>query len=360
MRSAQASVVKLGDDRYRVFVEAGRDFATGKRKRKSKTVRGSRKDAERMKVKLLAEIGEVETAQQTMTLNAFFADMYMPDARRRLRKTTWFNYERHYDNLVRPHLGSRHLGEISPYMVTQMVNSIEGQAKRFEAFKMLRQVMRKAVKWELADENPCERVDVPKRPRYSPNVLTAEEANIYIRHFRGHPIEAAVLIAIGGGLRRSEIAALDWRDVSEDGAVEIDDAITTVDGRPHHDTTKTEFSQRIVHLPASITARLNELRGDPGNPVLMESGHRMNPDRISTLYARHAKKAPGAKYVPLKNLRHTSLTLALEGGTDLLAVSRRAGHANVSITSAYYLRPSEKLDIAAASSLDGLLGAESR
>ena len=35
------------------------------------------------------------------------------------------------------------------------------------------------------------------------------------------------------------------------------------------------------------------------------------------------------KQIPLKNLRHTSLSLSIEAGVDILAVSRRTGHSNV-------------------------------
>lgn len=356
MRSAKGHIQKLGENHYRVFVSDGRNPKTGKREYITEVVRGSRADAEMVKARILIQLGDTTKAKESLTLDAFFNNLYLPDAKKRLRKTTWFNYDRHYIMLVKNHLGQRHLKEITPYMVTRMINAIDGQAKKFEAFKLLRQVLNKAVKWDLLDDNPCNRVDVPKKPAYRPNVLTAKEAALYIKHFRGSKIEPAVLIAIGGGLRRSEIIALNWSDITEDGAITIDDAITTVNGSPHHDRTKTEFSNRVVHLPASITKRLNELRKGTNEPILVEDiGTRMNPDRVSHLYSEQAHKVKGAKYVPLKNLRHTSLTLALEGGTDLLAVSRRAGHSNVSITSAYYLRPHESIDIAAASSLDSML-----
>lgn len=362
MRSAQASIVKIDDKRYRVFVEAGRDLNTGKRKRITKTVRGSRKEAERVKTKLLAEVGETTVARQTMTLEQFFQDLYLPDAKVRLRKTTVAGYEKHYNLSIRDTLGSYHIAEIKPLTITRMLASIDGEAKKFEAFKLLRQVLNKATRWGIIDQNPCNNVDVPKKPRYQPETLSQSEAVAYIKLFKGHTLEAVVLIAIGGGLRRSEIAALDWADISKDGAITIDNAVTVVNGKAHEDTTKTEFSKRTVHLPGSITRRLNKIRESDDTPIAHEAnGKRMNPDRISRLYSEKLEDLPeNVKSIPLKNLRHTSLTLALESGTDLLAVSRRAGHSNVGITSAYYLRPSEQVDIDAAKSLDGFLTVSER
>lgn len=64
---------------------------------------------------------------------------------------------------------------------------------------------------------------------------------------------------------------------------------------------------------------------------------------------------PAIPRVPLRDLRHTSLTLALEGGGSLLAVSRRAGHSSPGVTSAFYLRPHESVDVEVADGLGALL-----
>lgn len=85
-------------------------------------------------------------------------------------------------------------------------------------------------------------------------------------------------------------------------------------------------------------------------------GMPMNPDNISKYYNDiRDTLPPEVPRIPFKNLRHTSLTLALESGADLLAVSRRAGHSNVGITSAYYLRPDETVDRKTVDSFDALL-----
>ena len=357
MRSAKASVQKLGDNYYRVQVEAGRDPVTGKRVRISKRVRGSRKEAERVKVKELAKIGETEQARQSMTLDDFYATLYLPDAKARLRKTTIEGYESHYHTYIEKSIGRTHLQEITPLIINMWLNTIDGQARKFEAFKLLRQVLNKAVKWDLIEYNPCNRIDAPKKERYKPQVLTVEETVTYINYFRNHCLEAAVLILIGAGLRRSELCALNWSDITLDGAITIDNAVTVVHGKANEDTTKTEFSKRVVHLPPTIAKRLNEIREDYSVPICHEdNGERMNPDRITRVYNQHIKQLPAdIKRVSLKNLRHTSLSLSIESGVDLFAVSRRAGHSNVGITAAYYLRPHESVDINAADSLDQFL-----
>ncbi len=358
MRSAQASVVEIEKGkRYRVFVEAGRDPRTGERRRFSRRVRGSRKDAERVKVEMLAAIGEPGIARESMTLDGFWRAMYLPNCEERLRPNTVESYADNYRKFLEGPLGAVRIAEVTPAMARRVIDSVDGASKRFEAYKMLRQIMSRAVRWGIVDSNPCDGVDVPKKPKYRPEVLDAQDAAVYLWHFRGTVVEPAVLIALGGGLRRSEICALDWSDVSTDGAVSVSHAITVVNGQPHDGDTKTEFGHRTVHLPAGIAARLNELRR-PGEPVCVDAfGQRCHPDVLTRNYIRIRNTLPeGVPRISLKNMRHTSLTLAIDAGVDILAASRRAGHASIAITSAYYVRPHDDVDKATARAIDGILG----
>lgn len=343
---------------YRVQVECGFDPATGKRVRMVKRVHGTRKDAERVRAAMLVQSGS--PVRQRMTLDQFWETLYIPDCEGRLFKSTIQGYENHYKVLVKPFLGGLWLDRITPPVVASWLAVIDGQSRKFEGFKLLRQILNKAVRWDLLESNPCSRTEVPKRPSaYEPETLPAEFVPAYLDAFRGTDVEAAVLIALGGGLRRSEIAALDWEDF-DGSSITVDDAITSIGGKPHDGDTKSRFSKRTVHLPASICERLEDLRGS-GAVLKDTDGNRMNPDNLTHRYERVVRKLPeGVPRVSLKNLRHTSLTLALQGGAELLTVSRRAGHSNVNITARYYLRPDSSVDVAAAAGLDGLFNAAKR
>ena len=355
MRNAHGSIQPRGEGVWRMFVEVGRDVDTGKRRRHTKTVRGSRKQAADVLAAMLAEYGETDSARE-MTLAAFWREVYLPRCNERLRPSTVAAYGYNYQRYIEKPLGALSLRQITPSVIDGWLSHIDGAKKRLQAYKALRQILNKAMRLDLIKRNPCGNVEVPKVPRYRPEVLSAGDAAAYIEHFHGTPLEAVVLIAIGAGLRRSEICALDWGDVRE-GKVTVEKAVTTVNGKPHEDLPKSDFGVRAVVLPPSIAARLEELRGEDGAPVMPDSrGGRMNPDNVSHAYEQIRDTLPeDVQRVSLKNLRHTSLTLALEGGADLLAVSRRAGHSTSTITAHYYLRPHESVDAKAAQGLDDLL-----
>lgn len=355
MRSARASVVRLDDKRWRVFVELGRDPATGKRKRLTKVVRGSRTDAEKAKEAMLLKAGDTSLLHGKMTLQDFWESAYLPDCEERLRPNTVHGYKEEWGRFVSGPISQLPFERITPMAIESWLHGVNGDMNRFRAFKLMRQVLNRAKRLDLLQSNPCDRVTPPKKPQdYEPEVLTAWEAVAYVRHFRESLVEPVVLLCLGCGLRRSEAAALDWEDIVG-GEVRISHAVTLVGGAAHDDAPKSRFGIRTVVIPAFASQRLEALRGE--GPIVKNSrGGRMSPDRLSREYKKLLQSLPeGVKRIPLKNLRHTSLSLALEGGADILAVSRRAGHSGVGITSRYYLRPSKKVDAAAAGALDNLV-----
>ena len=356
MRSSQASITRYGDNGWRVRVEAGRDPRTGKRKQLSRVVRGSKRQAEKVKQELLVLAGKPSTLRDSITLGEFWRDFYMPDVENRLRPDTVSGYEAHYRQLVEGTIDAMPISKITPAVVDAWLRGIDGEKRQHQAFKILRQALNKAVRLDMLDMNPCKRVEAPSsQSDYEPDVLSLDDVAAYLDTFRGTKIEPAVLVVIGAGLRRSEVVGLDWDDV-RDGSVRVDNAVTSVAGKAWDDDPKSRFGVRVVALPKSIADRLEELRGE-GPLCSMGDGVRINPDNLSREYRKIQRRLPdGVKRVPLKNLRHTSLTLAVEAGVDILAVSRRGGHSNVNITSRYYLRPSRAVDEAAAAAMDDLLG----
>ena len=82
----------------------------------------------------------------------------------------------------------------------------------------------------------------------------------------------------------------------------------------------------------------------------------MYPDSVTQAYERVLKRMPKEiKRVPLKNLRHSSLTLAYESGADMIGLQDRGGHSSITTTQRYYLRPKGDRDIAIAEAMEAKL-----
>ena len=356
MRSAQASIVELDKGkRYRVFVEAGRDPQTGKRRRLTKTVRGSRKDAEKIKHELLVKAGELPETDKTLA--EYVEDDFLPDKQADLKELSYESYCARLRKHVIPVLGDIPMADITAQKVRRFLAAIDSPTVRREARRMLHMVFQHALYNDAVRDNPVTRVKPPKVEKYRPTVLTAQEVGIYLKHFHGSRIESAVLVIVGCGLRRGEAIALNVDDVDlETGAVSVDDSIVPTAKGDLQGPTKTENGVRVVHMPPALLERLKQVMPASGPLIQNMNGTRMKPEVLTHLFCKERDTLPqDVTRVSLKNLRHTSLTLAFDSGADLLDVSRRAGHASTKITSDFYVRPKGDRDIKAAEMMDEAL-----
>lgn len=358
MRRKIGSVKELGKNHYKVTISAGINPKTGRPAKKSKNVRGSLVDAERALIALAVSVGKGDEIKEDMTLDAYWTVIYLPNAEGRLRPRTIAGYKDNYKSMIRDYLGGLKMSQITPPVVDRWLTNFQSNRRKYDAFRMLRIIIRRAKRDKIISVNPIENYEAPKYRKYKPQVLSSKDASAYIKAAYGAEIEPVVLIMLGAGLRIEELTPMTWGDISHDGDVTILKATTYYNTQEFSDGTKTEFADRVVRLPKGVIKRLNEIREDNSlNIMHWPNGKPMTYINIYRRYKNWLKTLPSdVRRIPWKDLRHTSLTLTLEGGSELLTVSRRAGHASIGITAAYYLRPDKSVDEAAAEGLDNLLG----
>lgn len=379
MRSISGSILRLGDKHYRVRVTAGYDPDTGKQVRASRTIRGTRKDAEELKNRLLREYGSADAViYGRMSVYHFVRDEWL--ATRHIRQTTRQGYESTLENHIRPHFESVRMRDLRPLTVARAIDSIEHRGAALNAYKMLRSALNLAVRNDALPSNPVLRVDPPRTEAYHAEVYSLPEIIAMLEHARGSDVEAGLIIAACCGTRASETCALDWGDVTlargdiardepPRGAVDVSKSYHALSGSRVMAPTKTERSRRVVALPAFAVARLLEIRGDGRiGPVLVDAkGERMTPVGFSHRWRRlmlpREGYEPPVRYIPLKNLRHSRATTLLDLGAPMRDVSLSLGHVNERTTSSFYDRPEMRADHGNAALLDraaqGLRGAKS-
>lgn len=140
---------------------------------------------------------------------------------------------------------------------------------------------------------------LPKLPRSDRPWLTPEQIPLFLEAVRDEPCELVALLALHS-LRRSEIAALRWGNVSGDvirvrGALVPDEHNNMV----YKTTTKTAASSRDVPV---LIPRLSELLSESGDPdALVYTGHINTPyKQINDVCERAGLPAVG-----VHGLRHS-------------------------------------------------------
>ena len=148
-------------------------------------------------------------------------------------------------------------------------------------------------------------------------------------------------------MRRGEILALRWSDVSGDLSVaHVRRTLQPTETGLVFERPKTHRSARSVMLPAFLGPYLLRQRADQArrrqklggdgwsdHDLVVDDGDGtpFNPGTLSAGWARFLRKA-GLPWVRFHDLRHAHATLMLLQGVHPKVVSERLGHASVGIT----------------------------
>lgn len=334
MRSAVGSIVRLGKDYYRVSVE-GKPKPDGSRNRPSKTVRGTRSEAEAVLARLVLENGG--QVDSDMTVSEYWEVFYHPTLDN-LSPSTKHGYEHQYSKYVKPLFGDDSIGSLKARNIEAKLATIEKPGAQRGAFKLLRQMVNEAYRDEIVESNPFHRrIRLKRMESYEPEVLLLEDVPRWLDAVRDSKWEPVLLVMLFGGLRREEACALVWEDFEfgvDACSVRVHKALTEVGGKLHLGPVKTSESKRTVFLAGWPAERLLELSGE-GPLVPDANGSNMAPNKVSAEYRKMMENSD-AKYVPMRNLRNSYATIMQGLGASDSLISKSLGHTNINMDYAHY------------------------
>ena len=162
-----------------------------------------------------------------------------------------------------PSLGARRVRELTADDVARFLqNKATAGYSRATLDKLrgvLVQVLRHAERQGLIARNVAALVPTPSGPKAQGRSLTIEQAHALLAASRGHPLEAAIIVALTCGLRPGELLGLRWSDVDLDnGLLRVRQAIVRVGGRVELGSTKTTASRRQLRLPSTTVEALRQ------------------------------------------------------------------------------------------------------
>ena len=130
----------------------------------------------------------------------------------------------------------------------------------------IHKALKYAVKIDLIDVNPADKVERPKKDRYVGSFYDADEVNALFEAAKGSKLELPILFGAFYGLRRSEAIGLKWDAIDFDqNTITIRHTVTScdLDGKRvlvASDTTKTKSSMRTLPLVPFMRERLLALK----------------------------------------------------------------------------------------------------
>ena len=184
--------------------------------------------------------------------------------------------------------------------------------------------------------DPSERVEVPKRWRTLPEVLTvAEVERLLAAPDLDDPMafrdRAMLELAYGAGLRVSEWIGIGVRDVL------FDDLLVRVFGKGSKERLVPIGGKAIGAVALYLRELRPRLEKGQGKGILFLNARGAPLTRMGAwkILRKHVEAAGITKAVSPHTLRHSFATHLLEGGADLRAVQEMLGHADISTTQLY-------------------------
>ena len=363
------NITRRGKESWRIKFEAGpRDQVSGKRQTRVVTVHGSRRDAQRELTRLLAEIDNgTAVAPSKITVAEYLRDWL--DKAAELAPKTRERYRQLVEQQVLPHLGLTTLQKLRPAQIADWHQALlvsggkDGKPLSARtvghAHRVLATALERAVRLELVGRNVARAVPPPKVEPTEIEILNAEQIADVLAKLKGYggryghlPLHAIATLALGTGMRRGEICALVWAAVDlKKGTVRVDRSLEETSEGLRFKSPKTKHGRRTINLPRYVIDVLDTHRrqlleyrlavglGRLGDADLvfptLPDWQPYAPNKLSRDWG-HAVRDRKLPATSFHALRHSHASALIDGGLDIVSVSRRLGHANPQITLRVY------------------------
>jgi len=359
---------------WTIVLSLGRDPATGKRKQRWVTVRGSKHEAEKQLREMLTANDQGIIIKPSKTTLAVFLDKWLKEySWANLAPRTAEGYEHMARKYLIPSLGNILLTTLKPehllsYYNDRRATGLSGRTIHHHHVT-LHGALKCACKWGLIARNPADSVDPPHFDK--PEMHTIAEADLqrFLDAAKQTEYSPLFYLALFTGMRRSELLALRWADV------DLLMCQAHVTRSLHHLRTgetvirqpKTAKSRRMVALSPSTCQVLQEYRAKQESErlhdgkLLQEDGliFPWMPDTVTHAWLKVARRV-GLKDINLHSARHSHASLLLKQGVHPKIVQERLGHSSIQVTLDTYSHVAPGLQEAAARGFDDFVRPRSK
>ena len=232
-------------------------------------------------------------------------------------------------------------------------------------YNNLNAALKKAVVLRMIPHNPCEGTVLPKLQKPQTNVYSITQIQNALAVADDLSTYLLILLGASVGLRRGEMAALQWKDVDL-----VKNTVSIYQSRVHttlgiiEKAPKTQAGKRTITIGHDVVDALRDAKAiydkalcnnpgfkDLGYVLFKENGEPFHPDSLTQKWERFVAKHH-LPHIRLHDLRHSNATAMIAAGINAKVVQHRLGHANISITLDTYTHVLPEMDQEAAEKLN--------
>ena len=350
---------KDGRQKYRVRVNYIDNL--GKNRQIDRVAYGSAeaKDLER---KLQYELKE-QTPTARMTVNNL-CDEYLNNAKSEVRESTLEKTRTNINIYIKPLCGTTPLDKLTVPYLQKWKNEIDNYispkthkplsiTSKQNVYSYFRILLNYAIKMDYIQTNNLTKLGNFKdkntlNPKKEMDYYTIDEYKTFAATARNLAENSSSLtdwnyyvffaIAFYTGLRKGEIFALKWSDIT-DNYLSVTRSITQkLKGVDRETPPKNKSSIRTLQMPKPLIDILNEHKKRYSEYPQFSDDFRIcggiKPIRDSSVGKANENiaKAAGLKKIRIHDYRHSHVSLLANEGINIQEIARRLGHANIEMT----------------------------
>jgi integrase len=355
------------------------DPETGKRRRKWVRVQGGKREAQVECARLVAAHRAGEFIEPSRLTVRQFLVRWLEHVRSQVAPRSFERYQEIAMKNLAPLLGGVALNKLKPMHVSDAYAKALASGRRdgtgglsartvHHMHRVLRQALQQAVQWEMIARNPASVVKPPKVERVKFTTLDGLGGSSLLQHFRPTRLYIAVLLALACGLRRGEIAALQWGSIDlERGRLSVQRSAEQTRAGIRYKEPKTGRG-RAVALPSLVVEELRRHRSEQAQELLrlgiglseeayvvaQADGRPLQPNSITHEFVRIIGQS-ALPAIRFHDLRHTHATQLLAAGVHPKVAQERLGHSTIATTMDLYSHVMPGMQEEAAAKVDAVL-----
>ena len=304
---------------------------------------------------------EAAEAAKLKTVRQYADGVFMPTKEATFSENARSSYRMFLDKHILPVLGDVLLVEVSPAMISKLLIDFQragyAHATTVKLYNILNGIFEMAFLDDSIPMNPMLKVKRPA-PRKGEQVqeegekaLTVQELAHVLSCAAQEPLKwrAYINLAADTGARRGELCGLWWSDIDwSAGTVTIRRNLQYTAQAGVFETSPKNGKARTVDIGPETLSMLKQLQREQAATciskyVFTQDGETvpMHPQSPTRYFKKFGKKYGIPNFHP-HLLRHSSASVAITNGADVVSVSERLGHSDTAVTLRMYAHANEE------------------
>jgi integrase len=242
----------------------------------------------------------------------------------RLAPSTLVTYHVYIKKHYKPFFARRKISQIN-HIILQEFMSLKMETLSSTYVRKMMFVLSEILEDAMPGKNPMRHVDLPLKDKFLPHLITEAEFSQLLEASKGYFV-LVLLLSGWCGLRRGEIAALQWNDINwTDHTIRVDENLAiTMDNTYQAKTTKSSAGVRTVAAPAVLIEKLDSYRKSQGRV----GGRIFNvrPDSLSQTFVRLRDRLGLSSDIRFHDLRHYHASWLYKNKIPDQYAAQRLGH----------------------------------